>query len=242
MNNYKDHFKKMKSNSHPVRMKQTQKFRSNKPANRKNLASLKAGCLMLLALSVSFYGFLYPESIIEVADRVTVFSMGHAADAATPAATKDAKKEEVAADPQLKKEPVKTAKSGEVSDNANYIQHLDERKQALDEKEKQLKELEEKLQLEKVALEKKVEELEAKRRDIASKLESRVKEDEESLKKLVEMYSNMKPQNAAQVMVSLDEELAINVLKRMKKQNAGNILNFMPPQKAKLLSEKYTGY
>jgi flagellar motility protein MotE (MotC chaperone) len=102
--------------------------------------------------------------------------------------------------------------------------------------------LEEKLQLEKLALGKKVEELEIKRRDIASKLEGRVQEDEESVKKLVDMYSNMKPQSAAQVIASLDDELAINILKRMKKQEAGSILNYMPPQKAKLLSEKYTGY
>jgi len=240
MNNYKDHFKKMKSNSHPVRMKQKQ--RTRKPHNRKSLSSLKAASVMLLALSASFYGFLYPESIIEIADRVTIFSAGHASEAATPAATKEHEKEEVAVKEEAKKPAKKAGKSGEVSDNTKYIQHLEERKTALDEKEKQLKELEEKLQLEKVALEKKVEELEAKRRDIASKLESRVQADEESLKKLVDMYTNMKPQNAAQVMVSLDDELAINVLKRMKKQTAGNILNFMPPQKAKSLSEKYTGY
>lgn len=242
MNNYTDHFKKMKSNSHPVRMKQSSKARANKSKSRKNLSSLKTTSLMLLALSLSFYGFLYPESIIEIADKVTVFSMGHAADSATPAATNAPKKEEVASASTATKAPAKTAKAGEVSDNTNYIQHLEERKLALDQKEKQLKELEEKLQLEQVALEKRVGELEEKRRNIASKLDSRVKEDEESLKKLVEMYSNMKPQNAAQVMVSLDEELAINVLKRMKKQNAGNILNFMSPQKAKSLSEKYTGY
>ncbi len=240
MNNYKDHFKKMKSNSHPVRMKPKQ--RTRRPNSRKSLSSLKAASVMLLALSASFYGFLYPESIIEIADRVTVFSSGHASESATPAATKEHEKEDVAAKEETKKLPKKVSKGGEVSDNTKYIQHLEERKAALDEKEKQLKELEEKLQLEKVALGKKVEELEAKRRDIASKLESRVQEDEESLKKLVDMYTNMKPQNAAQVMVSLDDELAINVLKRMKKQTAGNILNFMPPQKAKSLSEKYTGY
>lgn len=241
MNNYQDHFKKMKSNSHPVRIKQKPRQRIHKHS-KKNLSSLKAASLMLLALSISFYGFLYPESIIELADRVTIFSTGHASEAASSATTKEEKKEEVAAPPVAKKDSEKSVKGGEVSDNANYIQHLEERKQALDEKEKQLKELEEKLQSEKVALEKKVGELEAKRREISSKLDSRVQEDEESVKKLVEMYSNMKPQNAAQVMASLDDELAIKVLKRMKKQNAGNILNFMAPQKAKTLSEKYTGY
>lgn len=200
---------------------------------------------MALALCASFYGFLFPESVTELASRVSVFSLSEAADtkpAATVAETKDNNKEDVASGTSEKKATSKAKSKGEVSDNANYLQHLEERKQALDEKEKNLKELEEKLHLEKLALEKKVEELEAKRRDIASKLEGRVAQDEESVKKLVDMYSNMKPQSAAQVMASLDEELAINILKRMKKQEAGNILNFMAPQKAKALSEKYTGY
>ncbi|MCC6137123.1 MAG: hypothetical protein IT287_00700 [Bdellovibrionaceae bacterium] len=240
MNNYKEHFRKMKSNSHPVRMKSDKKSRSS--AKSKNLAPLKMGCFMALALCVSAYGFLYPESLLELADRVTVFSMSQAKDSASSADLPVPNKEDVAA-AKSTKSPLKKAEAmTEVSDNANYIQYLEERKKTLDEKEKQLKDLEEKLQLEKVALEKKVEELEVKRRDIASKLEGRVQEDEESVKKLVDMYSNMKPQSAAQVIASLDDELAINILKRMKKQEAGSILNYMPPQKAKLLSEKYTGY
>lgn len=241
MNNYKDHFKKMKTNSQPVRMKGDVKPRMT-VSRKSSAAPVKAGCLMALALCLAVYGFLYPESLMEIADHVSVFSTSEAKETATPAETKAPNKEDTAP----AKAPVKDQKSSkaaaEVSDNTNYIQHLEERRQALDEKEKQLKELEEKLHQEKLALEKKVEELEAKRRDIASKLEGRVQQDEESVKKLVDVYSNMKPQSAAQVMATIDEELAISVLKRMKKQEAGNILNYMPPQKAKTLSEKYTGY
>lgn len=245
MNNYQDHFKKMKSNSHPVRMKADKKTNKSSRRQRKNLAPVKLGCFMAFAMCAALYGVLFPESLSELADRVTVFSLSEASDtkpAATPAETKEVKTEDVAAAATDKKQNSKAKSKGEVSDNANYLQHLEDRKKALDEKEKNLKELEEKLHLEKLALEKKVEELELKRRDIASKLEGRVAQDEESVKKLVDMYSNMKPQSAAQVMASLDEELAINILKRMKKQEAGNILNFMAPQKAKVLSEKYTGY
>lgn len=240
MNNYKEHFKKMKSNSHPVRMKAEKRSRAS--SSSKNVNTIKMGCLMALALCIAIYGFLYPESVMELAERVSIFSKSEAQDSVNPADQKPSDVAEIAADKKEKPSVNKVNSLTEVSDNANYIQYLEERKKTLDEKEKQLKDLEEKLQLEKVALEKKVEELELKRRDIASKLEGRVQEDEESVKKLVDMYSNMKPQSAAQVIASLDEELAINVLKRMKKQEAGNILNFMPPQKAKALSEKYTGY
>lgn len=240
MNNYQDHFKKMKSNSHPVRIKNEKKTRRS--SSNKSTKTMTAGCFMALALCMSMYGYLYPDSITDIASHVSIFSMSEAKDTASPAETKTPKAEEIAATKEVEK-PNKTQKvAGEVNDNTNYIQHLEERKKTLDEKEKQLKELEEKLHQEKIALEKKVEELELKRRDIASKLEGRVQQDEESVKKLVDVYSNMKPQSAAQVIASLDEELAIHILKRMKKQEAGNILNFMSPQKAKALSEKYTGY
>lgn len=241
MNNYNEHFKKMKSNSFPVRMKNQRNEKKFKSSLDKQ-SSLKLGSFIAFILCLSFYGFLYPEHVLNIFDRVSIFSSSQAEDGATSAATKESAKEEIAAVVDKKNSPKSLKKAEVVSDNANYLQHLEDRKKALDEKEKSLKDLEEKLQLEKAALEKKVEELEGKRREIATKLESRVTEDEERMKKLVEMYSNMKPQNAAQVIASLDEELAIHVLKRMKKQDAGNVLNFMNSEKAKKLSEKYTGY
>lgn len=239
MNNYQEHFKKMKSNSHPVRIKNEKKMRRS---DNRSTKTMTAGCFMALALCMSMYGYLYPDIITDIASHVGVFSVSQAKDTAAIAETKAPKAEEIAEVKDAQKiEKVKKADS-EVSDNANYIQHLEERKKTLDEKEQQLKVLEEKLHQEKIALEKKVEELELKRRDISSKLEGRVQQDEESVKKLVDVYSNMKPQSAAQVIATLDDELAIHILKRMKKQDAGNILNFMSPQKAKALSEKYTGY
>ncbi len=241
MNNYNDHFKKMKSNSFPVRVKDSKKRK--RVQKQQGLAvSIKWGGLCVLSFLLAIYGFLYPEVALSLYDRISVFSISQAKDTVNPAETKEPQKEDVAASTKSKKSPVDSKNLTEVSDNANYIEYLEQRKQGLDQKEKELKELEEKLQIEKIALEKKVEELELARRDIASKLESRVQEDEERVKKLVDMYTNMKPQSAAQVIATLDEELAIHVLKRMKKQDSGNILNFMNPEKAKKLSEKYTGY
>lgn len=244
MNNYSDHFKKMKSNAHPVRLKNNKKMGtiSKKSKAKSPDTSYKAAGVITFSFVVAIYGFLYPEKILEIYDRVSIFSVSSADSKEVSAETKDPQTAKIATDKKADMVNPEKKTITEVSDNANYIEYLEQRKKALDEKEKSLNELEEKLQQEKLALEKKVQDLDLARRDIASRLETRVQEDEERIKKLVDMYSNMKPQSAAQVIASLDEELAIGVLKRMKKQEAGNILNFMNPEKAKKLSEKYTGY
>lgn len=58
----------------------------------------------------------------------------------------------------------------------------------------------------------------------------------------MQLYSSMKPQQAAQVFETIDEDLAIEIISKMKKKNAAEILNLVKPEKAKLFSEKYAGY
>ncbi len=58
----------------------------------------------------------------------------------------------------------------------------------------------------------------------------------------MELYSNMKPKQAADVIGSINEDLAVEVLAKMKKKNAAEIMNLLTPEKARILSEKYTGY
>jgi flagellar motility protein MotE (MotC chaperone) len=52
----------------------------------------------------------------------------------------------------------------------------------------------------------------------------------------------MKPQQAAKVFETLDEDLVIEILGRMKKKNAADILNLVKPEKAQILAERYAGY
>ena len=59
---------------------------------------------------------------------------------------------------------------------------------------------------------------------------------------LVDLYSNLQPKQAADVIGSINEDLAIEVLAKMKKKSAAEIMNLLPPEKARTLSEKYTGY
>ena len=119
---------------------------------------------------------------------------------------------------------------------------LEERKQQLDVKEKELQRLEEELQEQKLALEKRLRDLEDLRSKISNRLDEKVKVDQEKVDKLVEFYSNMKPVNAAKVFEDIDEDLAVEILNKMKKKSAADIMNLLKSDKAQKLSEKFAGY
>lgn len=124
----------------------------------------------------------------------------------------------------------------------DHLQKLNERKKELDAREAELNRLETELQAQKSELEKRLEELEQMRTSISSILEDRVKADEEKVETLVQMYSNMKAPQAAKVFETMDEDLAVEILGRMKKKNAADIMNLLKPEKAQTLSEMFAGY
>lgn len=128
------------------------------------------------------------------------------------------------------------------AEDASYLGKLNERKKELDLREAELKKMEEDLQAQKVELERKIAELDSLRDKISGILQDRVQMDQEKLDKLVQVYSDMKPEQAAKVLDALDEGLAIEIIGRMKKKNAADILNLLKPEKAQMISEKYAGY
>ena len=247
MNNYQKHFQKLKNQKlNEQKNKKTKKmsfgYQSGK-ARKENPYLQFLGLASLLAFCLSLYGYLYPENIEKMSQvRLSVFSKSLAADKEEKAISKDPALEK-SADSSTSKAPDDSKKSkAAVEKNVSHVEQLLEKEKELVEREKKVKELEEKLQQVQVEMESKMAELDQARRDIASRLESRVVEEEENIDKLVGVYSNMKPQSAAMVLSRLDEGLAIAILKKMKKQDAGNILNFLDAQKAKVLTEKYSGY
>ena len=122
------------------------------------------------------------------------------------------------------------------------FQKLDERKKTLDLKETELQKLEEELQKQKAELDEKIKKLEGMRGEISKTLQTRVADDQVKVDKLVEFYSNMKPQQASKVIETLNEDLAVEVLDKMKKKVAAEIMNMMDAKKARRLSELLTGY
>lgn len=128
------------------------------------------------------------------------------------------------------------------TEELSFFKRLNERKMELDRREAELAKLEEELQSQRVGIEEKIKQLEATRAEISATLKGRVEHDQEKVAKLVDVYSNMKPASASRVIESLNEDLAVSILDKMKKKNAAEVLNMMSAAKARKLSEMLTGY
>ncbi|WP_320173475.1 hypothetical protein [Maridesulfovibrio sp.] len=63
---------------------------------------------------------------------------------------------------------------------------------------------------------------------------------DKKIKHLVGVYTAMKAKQAAQVIESLDTDLAVKILSGMRGRSAGAILGFVSPKKAAKLSEELT--
>lgn len=124
----------------------------------------------------------------------------------------------------------------------NHFAKLRERKIELDKREENLNKMESEIQQQRQEVEHKLKELEDVRRKISSVLEEKVAADEQKVENLVNFYSNMKAPQAAKIIESIDEDLAVQVIAKMKKKNAADIMNLLKPEKAQSISEKYVGY
>jgi flagellar motility protein MotE (MotC chaperone) len=174
--------------------------------------------------------------------QISVLGAAQAEDTAKPAEsgpkTEEKKSADSAPEPSVAKEPKRTWTDEEVS----LFTKLEERKKDLDTREASLNKLEEELQKQKEDLEKRLASLEDVRGKIAAKLEDKVKSDGDKVTALVSVFSNMKPAQAAKIIEGLNEDLAVEVLTKMKNKSAAEILNTMDSEKAKHLSERFAGF
>lgn len=202
---------------------------------KKSSTPWKMIMLSFVGFVIAGWGILYYENIENFIQRIEV-GVGPTAYAASEAAPapKAGSEASPAAAPEDKRE---------MSDvDLGHLQKLTERKKELDAREEELNRLESELQVQRVELEKRLKELEGMRGQISEILENRVKVDAERVETLVQMYTNMKPPQAAKVFETMDEDLAIEILGRMKKKNAADIMNLLNPEKAQTLSEMFAGF
>lgn len=127
-------------------------------------------------------------------------------------------------------------------DESDYLFKMADRKKELDEREEELNKKSEEIAKQKVEIEEKLKQLEDYRSQITNMLKERIATDASKVETLVQVYSNMKPSQAAQIFENLDEDLVVEILGKMKKKSAADILNLVKADKAKILSEKYAGY
>lgn len=220
--------------------------KASRPKRRKPIKKKGSGPqfnISLIALSIfgllgSYYIFSYTDEVMDAVNRIEI---GITRSLATDEkkAEKDSNKKDAL--PVGKATELKKADSQLTMKSTNVYKALKDKRRELEKKERRLAQLEEELQIQKQEVQKQLQEMQEMRRNIASKLDKKVVADQESIDKLVGVYSSMKPQNAALILTQLDDELAIQVLAKMKKQNAAAILNYVAPKKAQFLSEKFTG-
>jgi flagellar motility protein MotE (MotC chaperone) len=148
----------------------------------------------------------------------------------------------VAEKPKVEEKPATTVKKDFTPEEVNHLSRLNERKRELDAREEELSRMEQELSAQKAELDKKLAEIEKTRKNISTALEEKVQGDDKKVESLVQLYSNMKPQQAAKAFEDMDENLAIDIMGRMKKKNAAEIMNLVKPEKLKIFSERYSGY
>lgn len=125
---------------------------------------------------------------------------------------------------------------------ASSLEFLVQRQRELEAKSQELGEIEKELEQQRSALDQRIKDLDTMRSKISTILEDRVKVDEQRVEALVQVFTNMKPPQAAKVVETLDEDLVVEILGRMKRKNAAEIMNLLKPEKAQVLAEKYAGF
>jgi flagellar motility protein MotE (MotC chaperone) len=188
--------------------------------------------------------------LIEKFDSIEVFlskieiGLGSESAIAAPdtnTASKDEKSEKVAQSENGKTDDSVKLETKPV-DDADYLFKLSERKKQLDAREEDLNKQAAEIQKQKTEIEEKLKLLESSREKISGLLKDRITGDSQKVDTLVQVYTNMKPNQAAKIFESMDEDLVIDILSRMKKKNAADILNLVKSDKAQALSEKFAGY
>jgi len=254
---YKDFFEKAQTQSGIIK-KMDDKSKSLAKKNFKNgvksISKKKSHKLALTLTCIGFFltliGGLYTEELIHISKNidVSIFSIA-GAEVASSSSSSKLDKSSNSKDTQSSKvndsnssTAERKAETEDEEVELNHLARLRERKIELDKREEDLVKLEEELTQQRADLEQKLKELENVRRNISSTLEEKVQNDDQKVQDLVAFYSNMKPPQAAKILETIDEALAVRVIEKMKKKSAADIMNLLKPEKAQSLSEKYAGY
>ncbi len=86
-------------------------------------------------------------------------------------------------------------------------------------------------------MEARIAELQGLEGKIGNKVDEAGDAQKSKLKHLIDVYTNMKPRQAAQALGNLDEGVAVKILSGMKSKQAGEILSYMDTGRAVVLSE-----
>lgn len=229
---YDQFFQKAKQKAQMKSGVDLKKLKTRKPKRNTKFPVIQM-CLFGVVALGALYIFENSDEIEKLLKKVDIgFSMAQAEEKPAEHENKEAKKEEKVEGKIAEAKP----------EEADYLFKLSERKKQLDIREEELNRYAAEISKQKEEIESKLKKLEETRTKISTALEDKIKADDAKVDTLVQMYSNMKPQQAAKVFETLDEDLVIEILSRMKKKSAADILNLVKAEKAQVLAERYTGY
>lgn len=218
------------------------KGRSGLSVKKKKRAKTPWGLILFSAfgLILAGGGLLHSDKIENFLKRIEISFLGSASAAGEPVKEKSEESAKATATVPLADSSVAARAPG--SSDIDHLAKLSDREKELNARSEDLSRQEAEIAKMKEELDRRLRELESMRTQISDILAERVKIDAERVETLVQMYSNMKPPQAAKIFESLDEDLAVELLSRMKKKNAADIMNLLPPEKAQTFSERYAGY
>ena len=269
MSGYDDFFKKAKKESTVKKQEKQNKknvqmtseeylraalnVRPGATSSKRERAPYFTIALILCGMTFGGVGYLYPEKIEKIIDHfdVGVLALAKAevgsAESAAGATANSAlsssdKSAGNAAQEDKPKETTCLQQKGFSEEELSHFNRLNDRKHELDLRDAELTTMEEELHKQKIEVEERIVKLEKIRDEIARVLKDKVEIDQQRVNTLVEFYSNMKPKQAAEIFATLNEDLAVEVLGKIKKKNAADIMNLLNAEKARALSEKFTGY
>lgn len=236
---YDQHFKKIKRSSKSQAL-DLKKIKSASASGKKEKKAFPIAPLMgFIFIAGSGLLFLSQFETIETYLSKIEIGLGVANAAEAVKATDATATSEIKSASGVEKTNLVEAKK---LDDTDYLFKLADRKKQLDKREEELAKQAAQLEKQKAELAEKLVQLEDVRAKISAALQDRIKADDGKVDVLVQMYTNMKPAQAAKVFETLDEDLVIEILSRMKKKSAADILNLIKPEKAQLFAERYTGY
>lgn len=215
------------------------KKRQEKSKNKKSFPLMPlfsfAACILIV--------FLLIEKFDDIETYISKIEIGlGTAQAETSSESSASNKETEAKTAEGKNEIPTNSVTESKEDNADYLFKLAERKKELDLREEELNKKSEEVNKQKAEIEAKLKQLEESRDKISGLLKERITADSQKVDNLVQVYSNMKPNQAAKIFETMDEDLVIEILGRMKKKTAADILNLVKVEKAQKFSERYAGY
>jgi len=118
------------------------------------------------------------------------------------------------------------------------LQELAERRDKLDKREKQINERSALLKAAEQRLVEKQDEFKKIRQEIKDLLRIKDKKDEERLNRLVGIYSNMKPKDAANIFNKLDMTVLLDVMQAMKARKVAPIIAAMNADRAREVTQQ----